>query len=171
MGHDRARESDALLLPSAKVGHRPVFQTVELDEPDAVHHLILDLGFGQALAAVGERQGDVLENVEMRPHRIALKHHADVAAFGRHESSLLGAIHQFAADFDFAAVGPFQPRDAAQCRGFSAAARTKQDDEFVLDHLQVYFAHRLHQAAAGGVEFFQIADGYDYFLGHFQTLS
>jgi hypothetical protein len=78
----------------------------------------------------------------VRPHRIALEHHADVAVLGIEINAALGARDQRSADADFAGVRPRQTRDATQRRGLSAAGRSEQGDELALRHRKTHVAHR-----------------------------
>src|SRR5262245_45083368 len=62
----------------------------------------------------------------MRIERVVLEYHGDVALFRRQ------VVHQAPTDTDLASADVLKARDHAQQRGFSAAGRTDQHDEFAV---------------------------------------
>ena len=81
-----------------------------------------DLGAGQP--PLLETESDVLADRLVRPQRIGLKHHADIALPRRQRRD----IH--AADADAAARGLGKSRNQPQQRGLAAAGRPKQREQF-----------------------------------------
>ena len=74
-----------------------------------------------------EREGDVLEHVHVRPDRVGLEHHAEVALVGRDEDAPARRIDQLAADLDLAAgrAAPVRRSSAASwsCRSPDGPSR------------------------------------------------
>src|SRR4030095_5875588 len=79
-----------------------------------------------------ERKRDVLKYRHVRPDRVGLKHHADVAFFRRHVDAPIGRDHDAARDLHLPGIGLFEARDHAQGRRLAAAARSEQGDDFAL---------------------------------------
>ncbi|MNY17149.1 hypothetical protein D3C86_1504490 [compost metagenome] len=67
----------------------------------------------------------------MRIKRIVLKHHGDVALTRREP------VDDTVADPHLAVGNAFQPRDHAQRRGFAAAGRADEHDEFAIVDFKV----------------------------------
>ena len=65
----------------------------------------------------------------MRPHRIGLEHHTDVAVARGDEAALFGGGDEFVADMDRAACGMFEAGDAAQGCRLAAAGGAEEDDD------------------------------------------
>ena len=130
--HQRAGDRHALLLAARQGRRRPVGEALHLDQAQRRHHALLDLGLGDVAHAQGI--GDVVEHRHVRPDRVGLEHHAELAQVGRHEQAGRRIAHHAAADHDRAGVVALQARHHAQGRGLAAARRAQQGDELaVLD--------------------------------------
>jgi hypothetical protein len=79
--------------------------------------------------AIDQWEGDVLEHRHVRPDRVRLEHHAEVAPIRRNVDPVAAREHRSVIDGDFAGVGGFQAGDALQRRGLAAAAGAKQGEE------------------------------------------
>ena len=66
----------------------------------------------------------------MRPDRIGLKYHPDLAFVGRDPHSLLFTEDDFPSDRNLPATGSFQTSNAPEGRGFPAAAGPKERKQF-----------------------------------------
>ncbi len=76
---------------------------------------------------------------------VVLKDHGNVAV-------LRGdIIHQLAVDIQFAAADLLKARDHTQGRGFTAAGRTDQNDEFLVGNVKIEFLHG-HDAFVGDLQ-------------------
>ncbi len=96
----------------------------------------LDLLCGWPRFAHLQRKGHVLEHVHVRPDRVGLKHHAEIAPVGRDEDTLGGREHDASAKLDLAALRPLQSGDGAQRRGLAAAARPEQREQGAVGHIE-----------------------------------
>ena len=84
------------------------WRVLHADQAQRLHDLGLDLGGARAAAApAADRRRS--RTVHMRPDRVGLEHHADIALVGRHLHAALGIGHDLAADRDRAAVGLSRP--------------------------------------------------------------
>ena len=88
----------------------------------------------RASLAVLERIDHVLPHRHVRPHRVGLKHHAEVAQPRRHQDAALGRRHHLPGDADFAGGRMLEPGDAAQGRRLAAAGRAEQDHDLAGRH-------------------------------------
>ena len=95
----------------------------------------------------------------MGPDGVGLKHHAELALLRRDPSGRAIRRNDFAVDAHLAAVGNFQPGDAAQQCGFSRTAGTDDDEQLALGDFQVERLDRGDHAVADGEPFVQAADG------------
>ena len=68
---------------------------------------------GARCAAMAERIRDVLLDRHVRPDRVGLEHHADVAQARRHLDAVERRRHQSPADADAPGGGMLEARDAA----------------------------------------------------------
>ena len=147
---DRARQGETLLLPAAQERRRAIGSSPRVGRASKRGRLYRV--FAGANTYVSSRAGEshVFENIQVRPNRVGLKHHADVAIIGRHEGSLGGGIDQIVADKNFVlASRRFQPGDRAQRRGFAAPARAEQGEKLPLVNVDIDTTHRMHPAALG----------------------
>jgi len=86
-------------------------------------------------AAQLQAEGHVLVDRHVRVERVVLEDHGNIPVLG-------GDVVDDGVADDEVACGDFlQPRDHAQRRGFSAARRTDQNDEFLVGDLQVDIVH------------------------------
>ena len=156
---DGAGKRRALLLAAGELGGKLVGHAGEADEAQHRVHPFVDLG------AVGfadfQRIGHVLAHRHVRPDRIALEHHADVALLRRQEDALgLGCVDE-PADADAAAVDAVQAGDAHQRRGLAATGGAEQGEELAARNAKRNIVHRpvvaepfdqaLHLDVAGGM--------------------
>ena len=72
----------------------------------------------------------------MRPNRIGLGNHSHSTRFRLQEHPVCDTCNELAFDSYFAGVGAFQTAYAAQRRRLSAAARTKENEQFASSNLE-----------------------------------
>ena len=77
-----ARQRDPLHLPAGERHHRPLGIFAQAHQRQHLVDLAVDLGAREP--AMAQRIGDVLAHRHVRPDRIGLEHHADVAQARRH---------------------------------------------------------------------------------------
>jgi hypothetical protein len=107
----------------ARLAVEQVFDLQQLGHP---RHFFVDGRLGHLADLQAEL--DVLAHAHGRVQRVGLEHHGDVAILGAHAADVLVADH------DRAAGDGLQAGDAVHQRGFAAARRADQDQEFaVLD--------------------------------------
>ena len=131
--HERPGERDPLLLAAGELPGPRVLAALELDEA----HGLADPGPHLGLAHFGLAQAecDVLEHVQMREQRVALKHRVDRPPVGAH------AGHVPPAHADPAGGRVLEPGDHAQRGGLAAARRADDREELAALDLQVEAAH------------------------------
>ena len=117
----RARHGNALLLAAGKLGRLAVEQILDLQHLGNLARLFITLGLLHALLL--EREGDVVDDLQMRIQRVGLEHHADVAVFR------LELRHILIAEKDFAGSRLQQAGNAVERRRLAAAGRAEQRDE------------------------------------------
>ena len=78
----------------------------------------------------GQGIGHVFKHGHVRPHGVALEHHADVALFRRQKDLVAG--YNPVVKAHGAAGGLFKARDDAQHGGFAAAGGAQQGNEFAI---------------------------------------
>jgi hypothetical protein len=83
--HDRAGERGTLLLAAGKMRCGLVRHLREPNEPQDARYTLFDLGFVDL--ANFQRVGHVLGHRHVRPDRVALEDHSDIAFFGRDENA------------------------------------------------------------------------------------
>ena len=120
---------------------------VQADQLQRLNHLAL-LGFTETGAGL-ERVTDVLPYGHVRPQRVVLKHHPDVAFLGGHKQALLHIGHSTFTEQDLPAVGFFQPGNAAQRGGFAAAAGAQQHEKFSGFDLQIQMLNGIDPTVEG----------------------
>ena len=118
------RESEPLLLAPRELRRGPRLEAVETDERERFGDRALLLGAGWLRVGDLEREGDVLEHGHVRPDRVALEHHPDVARVGGHEAA--GARQDASVQRDRAALRALETGEAAQRRRLSATGRTEE---------------------------------------------
>ena len=129
---DAARQRHALHLPARQRHHRTVGIFGQADQRQ--HLVDLAAGLRARDLAMLQRIDHVLPHRHMRPHRIGLEHHAEVAQPRRHQNAARGRRHDIAADRNLAAGRMLEPGDAAQRRGLAAAGRPEQHDDLACRH-------------------------------------
>ena len=83
-----------------------------------------------------QRERHVLGNRHMRPDRVGLEHHADVADVGRRHDAAAGRRDRLARDSDLAAVGVLEAGNAPQGRRLAATRGAEQRHELALRDLE-----------------------------------
>ena len=148
-----ARQRHALHLPARERHHRALRELRQPDQRQHVADLALDLGARDA--TVAERISHVLLDRHMRPDRVGLEHHADVAQPRRHLHAVGGRRYQPPADADAAGRGMFEAGDAPQRGGLAAAGGAEQHHDLAGRHVK---AHAVHRRPAGDELLAQIAN-------------
>jgi hypothetical protein len=150
---EAARQRHPLHLPAGQRHDRALGEFPQPDQLQNLTGLAVDLGARRATMA--ERIGDVLLDRHVRPDRIGLKHHADVAQPRGHLDAVGRRRHQPPADADAPGGGMFEAGDAAQRRGLAAAGWAEQHHDLARRHVE---ADAIHGRPAGGELLAQIAD-------------
>jgi hypothetical protein len=83
----------------------------------------------------------------VRPDRVGLKHHAEIALVGRDENAAAARIDDAAGDLDLARGRPLQAGDRAERRGLAAARRPEQREQLALRHFERDVLRGLHHGA------------------------
>jgi hypothetical protein len=132
-----AGERDALLLTAAHLARVLLLQLTHPDELQGVSHAADDVVL-RDLPALAAQQGvrHVLERRHVRPQRIRLEDHADVAALRWHLDGVLRGEDRPLGDGDGPLVGGLEPGDRPQQRRLAAAARAQQNHEITLRDLE-----------------------------------
>jgi hypothetical protein len=137
--HDAAGERDALHLATREQARAAVGEVLEPHELERLHHASTGLDLRGPLH--GERERDVLEHGHVRPDRIGLEHHADVALVRRAVHALAGVEEHVVADRDAARGGRLEPGDAAHRAGLAAAGLPEQHHRLALADVEVEIAY------------------------------
>ena len=140
----RASASRCCWPPESLVASRSA-RSIELHRLQHAHDLVADLLLGQP--AHLERKGDVLEHVHVRPDRVGLEHHAEVALVGRDEDPLARRVDEASGDLDLARGRLLQPGDRAQRRGLAAAGGAEQREQLALRHVERHVLRGLDHGA------------------------
>src|SRR6476646_6584631 len=94
----------------------------------------------------------------MRPNRVGLKYHADLAFLRRGANAPATRKDRLAVERDFSFVRLFEAGDAApQCR-LSRPARPEQNEKFAAPDFQIDRLQRRHRMIAGAKFFAQAGD-------------
>src|SRR5690606_35393989 len=136
---------------------------VAVEQGPAVHQLggLLDpLLFLELLGELAdlERVADVLAHRPVRPQRVGLEDHAQVALLRRDVDAPAGVEHHGVAEADDALVGALQAGHAAQRRRLPAAALAEEHDELALPDVEVQPVDRGETARAGPEGLRQVLD-------------
>ena len=131
---EAARERDALALAAGKLMRAPLGQRFEPDHGERLVHAAHALRLGDPAHA--QREGDVLGDVHMRPQRIGLEHHADVAFLRRQRPA--GTADDGVAELHDAAVGHLESGHQPQQRGLAAAGRPEQREELAVGDVEAH---------------------------------
>ena len=144
-GDEAAGERDALLLATAELRRIAVEQRSAVDEGGG----LLDPAALQALLDLAglQRVVDVLAHRHVRPQRVRLEHHADVALVRRQVDPAGGVEHRGRAEADPARARRLQPGEAPQRGRLAAPARTEEDEELALLDLEIEVVDRRWSAA------------------------
>ena len=140
LDHDGAGERDALLLAARQLRRPAVGQMLQPDEVERRVHPPLDLRARHA--PLLQPEGDVAAHCHMRPQRVALEHHADVALVRRQARDVAPA------DRHLPALRDVEAGDQAKQRGLAAARRAEEGEE--LARLDVEVDVLQHAVAAVG---------------------
>jgi hypothetical protein len=112
-----AGEGDALLLAARELVDLAGAKPFQPHHGEGLFDTVLDLAFGNA--ALFETEGDVAEDVEVRPEGVALEHHPGLALVGWHAGDVV------AVEEDAALVGEVKSGDGAEEGRLAAAGRTE----------------------------------------------
>jgi hypothetical protein len=137
VGDDSAREGDSLLLAAAQVRDGAPFQFLQAHQAEGFENALPNAAFRHMGAAVGQGQGYILKDVQVRPHGITLEHHPDISSIRRDEDPRLGRIDNLPGNFNASSIRPFEAGDAPQGRSFPAATGTEQHDELLGGYLEI----------------------------------
>src|SRR5690606_18764050 len=94
----------------------------------------LDLLPGDAPSAGAQREGDILEDGQMRIERVALEHHGDVTPVGA------DIVDHAIADADLAAIGTDEAGKQVEGRRLAGTGRAEQGHELSLLDCKVQLA-------------------------------
>ena len=134
----RARERHALLLTAGQLARLALVEPFEPDDAEQLARPSLELILRHLLPAEPER--DVLEDVQVRKERVALKDGVHLALVGRH------ARDGLAGDLDRPAVGLLEAADHPQRGRLAAARRAEQREERARGDLERQVVDRQHVA-------------------------
>ncbi len=121
-----AGDADALLLAAGKLAGEIGFAAFQAHQFDHFRRALQPLLGRQALHL--QREGDVVDDVQMGHEAEILEHHAHLAAADLRQFLARGAQQILAVEHDLAGGRLHQARQAAHHRGF-ARARQAHDDE------------------------------------------
>jgi hypothetical protein len=127
--HDRPRDRHALLLAAGELLRIAAFVTAQLHEVE--HALHLRPPRRAADAALLQGEADILGHRQMREQRVALEHHADVAAIGWQGGDRLRV------DEDLAGARPLEPGDQHQRGRLAGAGGAEEGDELACGDVEV----------------------------------
>ncbi len=134
---ERAGQRHALLLPAGEGVRMAVGQIGQAHIGQHGAGLLARLVAAQAV----QRQGDVVERAQVRPQRIVLEHHAELALLWRQKGAARGVDHG-GAQAHAAAIEPLKSGHQAQQRGFTRAGGAEQTEDFPLLQLQAEVVQR-----------------------------
>ena len=135
-------KGDALALAAGELVRIGFGEVGELHEFEQFFDFGADLFFGRAfgLGQYGQTESDVVKHVHMAEKGVVLEHEADFAF-----AHMLGG-YVLAVKENLAAVGVFQSGDDAQERGFAAAGRAEQGNEFAGGDVEVDVFQRVERS-------------------------
>ena len=138
----RAGEGDALALTAGELVRIVFGEVGELHEFEQFFDFGTDLFFGRAfgLGQYGQTEGDVVKHVHVAEKGVVLEHEADFTL-----AYMLGG-DVLPIKENLATVGVFQPGDDAQERGFAAAGRAEQGNEFAGGDVEVDVFQRVERS-------------------------
>jgi hypothetical protein len=118
---ERSRQRDALLLASGELARTPLLVARQSHELERGLGTPPHLGAGKL--ALLEPEGDVAHHAHVRPQRVVLEHHADVALPGGNAGDVPSADEQLAR------LVLVEARDEAQQRRLAGARRPEEGEE------------------------------------------
>jgi hypothetical protein len=118
---ERTREGHALALTARELRRHAPAQALELDEPEELVDARVDLGLGPLADA--QREGDVLEHVEVAEQGVVLEHQADVALARRAVEQVLAVVQHASG------IRTLEAGQDPQERGLARARRAEQRDQ------------------------------------------
>ena len=130
---DGAADGNALALAAGERLGLAFQQIGDLQDLRRLPHFCVDLAARQLAHA--QPEGNVIIDRHMGVERVVLENHRDIAVFRLH------LVHAPLADEKLACGDLLQPRDHAQRRGFTAAGRTDQHDEFLVSNFKIEIIH------------------------------
>ena len=86
--HERARQREPLLLAAGELRRGAFLEALQPDESKRFRDHPPRLSPRRGLRADAERERDVLEHAHVRPDRVGLEDHPDVACVGRDEAGV-----------------------------------------------------------------------------------
>src|SRR5262249_5434503 len=90
-----------------------------------------------------QREGDVLEDRHVRPDRVRLEDHADIAAVGGDEDAAARGGDDGGLERNLPGIGPLQAADRSERRRLATPGGTEQREKLPRGHLEAH-------AVAGG---------------------
>jgi hypothetical protein len=149
---ERPAEGQALHLPAAQHRARAALGAAQAHQVEHAGHLVPHRRLREAPEL--ERVGDVLEHGHVRPDRVGLEDHPEVALVGRHEVPPGRGRHHPIAQGDLARVGLLEAGHEPQRGGLAAAAGAEQGEDLAAPDRQRNGIHRrrLAEPLADAVE-------------------
>ena len=147
--HQRPGEGHALLLAATEQRAGALFHAGHAHQLEDRRHPGPDFATGKFPRLQGK--GDVFLDGHVRPDRVGLEHHADVAFFRGERKARMGQHHRVVAEINRTFVGLFQARDHAERRRLAAARRPQQGNHFPDADLQAQPIDGLKLAARIGL--------------------
>jgi hypothetical protein len=148
-GHESTGERNPLLLPPGQL------RRVAIEQRGAVDHRrgLLHPAFADPRLDPPrpQRVADVLADGHVRPQRVRLEDHADLALVGRPVDPPFGIEDDLVAERDPTGARRLQAGEAAQRGRLAAPARTEEDEELALLDLDVQVVHGLGRGLADEV--------------------
>src|SRR3954468_2559557 len=89
----------------------------------------------------------------MRPDRVGLENHAEIAPVGRNEDLALRRENDAVVDRNLATHRTLQAGNGPQSRGLAATGRTKQREELASRHFEANVLRRSHGRTVRGLVF------------------
>src|SRR5690606_34202320 len=114
----------------------------ELEQFEHPVDALSDLLALHPVPAILQRVRNVLEHAHMRPERVRLEDHAEVAALRGQTEPAVAVEHRSAVNLDAARVRLLESRDRAQQRRLAAAAGSEQDEELARHDVDVDIVDR-----------------------------
>src|SRR5437879_1157477 len=163
IGHQRARDRDALLLAARQ------FLRLVLGTIGKSHHLqrhgdiLLALRGGELCQQ--QRQLDVALSAQHRHQVVELEHEADVVCAPLRQLAARKVVDAATADVDLARAGLIETADQVEQRGLARARRTHERDEVALGNIERESVQDLDCLLAAPVDLADTAD-LNHQLGH-----